>query len=86
MKHENYDISSRIITIMQTISNTDDDILAKASDCKDAKAFANKRLRSGFSIEQLFKMSKCCGFEFDIIFKYNNIQIPLSNLISSKED
>lgn len=80
MIHDNYSISSRLVTIMQSISNTDDETLAKVSGCNDTKAFVNKRLRSGFSIEQLFDIAKCCDFEMDFIFKYKGIQIPLSSL------
>ena len=81
MKHENYNVSSRLVSIMQSISNVDDDTLAKVCGCKDAKAFINKRLRTGFSIDQLFEIAKCCNFEIDFVFKYNGIQIPLSSLI-----
>ena len=80
MTHDNYSASSRLVTIMQSISNVDDEKLAKASGCNDAKAFVNKRLRSGFSIEQLFDIAKCCDFEIEFIFKYQGIQIPLSSL------
>lgn len=80
MTHDNYSISSRLVTIMQSISNMDDKTLAEVSNCNDTKAFINKRLRSGFSIEQLFDIAKCCNFEIEFIFKYKGIQIPLSNL------
>jgi hypothetical protein len=65
---------------MQSISNVDDDTLAKVCGCKDTKAFVNKRLRTGFSIDQLFEIAKCCDFDIDFVFKYNGIQIPLSSL------
>lgn len=86
MKHNNYSVSSRLVTIMQSISNMDDESLAKVSGCNDAKAFVNKRLRSGFSIEQLFDIAKCCGFEIDFIFKYQGIQIPISSLKNGGEN
>ena len=85
MKYSNYKASSRLVSLMQIISNVDDDMLAKASDCKDSKAFINKRLRSGFTIEQLYEIAKCCGFEVDFIFKNNGVQIPLSSLMKEEE-
>lgn len=86
MTHDNYSVSSRLVTIIQSISNMDDETLAKVSGCNDAKAFVNKRLRSGFSIEQLFDIAKCCNFEIDFIFKYHGIQIPLSSLKNGGEE
>lgn len=44
MTHDNYSVSSRLVTIMQSISNIDDEKLAKVSGCNDTKAFVNKKL------------------------------------------
>lgn len=77
---KDYVLSSRIVDIMMGISNKSCEDLYKVINLKDAKAFANKRLRTGFTIEEIYSIANYCGFEMIMTIKKGEIIIPISEL------
>ena len=77
---KDYVLSSRIVDIMMTISHKSCDDLYRCINLKNSKAFANKRLRTGFSLEEINTIANECDFELNITLKKGGIIIPISEL------
>lgn len=77
---KDYVLSSRIVDIMMTISHKSCDDLYQCINIKNSKAFSNKRLRTGFSLEEIKTIANECDFELNITLKQGGIIIPISEL------